>query len=263
MVDELYYRYIIERIFNLNLFYSLLRNIHRIELHTNYRLCQKEIIDILSLCQKLPNTFSRQYFLQYAFDKIITQPMSYHDFWFEHTLDMNNHVLGSLPKSKFGFQLIRWLEQFELFCNYMAEFIIPIYEWCFTNMVMEVVEQKASIESNQNNPSDFHKLCLIKAMKLLADYIEKNYHQIVCPFLLPKHQDTLDITADHTSGILDRNIPADTLQNLFEAFFPSQKNLDLNLPHLNRDFFIKGKNGYGETNRRHIRNFYLNLLFPN
>ena len=94
--------------------------------------------------------------------------MSYHDFWFEHTLDMNNHVLGSLPKSKFGFQLIRWLEQFELFCNYMAEFIIPIYEWCFTNMVMEVVEQKASIESNQNNPSDFHKLCLIKAMNTVS-----------------------------------------------------------------------------------------------
>lgn len=262
-VDELYYRHIIERIFNLNLFYSLLRNIHRIESQTDYRLCQKEIIEVLCLCQKLPNTFSRQYFLQYAFDKIITRPISYLDFWHEHILDLNNNVLESSTRFKTSFQFTKWIEQFEHFCNYMAEFVIPVYEWCFTNMVMEVMEQKVSIGSDQNNPADFHKRCLTEAMETLAEYMDENYNQITRPIHFAKYQDSLDIITKHKSGILDLNISADSLQNLFDVFYPKQRNLDLNLSHLNRNFFIHSGNGNCQNNLRHVRNFYLNLLYPN
>lgn len=138
--DKLYAYYIKERIFNFNLVYSLLRNIKRIEKETSYQLCQKEILSVLSSCQKLPNVFSRQYFLQYAFDKLLTQPISYLDFWHDHRLDMNGRILESPPQFTKFFQFTMWIEQFSHFCNYMAEYVIPIYEWCFTNMLMEVIE---------------------------------------------------------------------------------------------------------------------------
>ena len=94
-VDGIYHYHIMERIFNFNLLYCLLRNIHRIEKNTLFRLGQKEILDTLCLCQKLPNTFSRQYFLQYAFDKLITTPISYLDFWHNHRLDMSTSIIES------------------------------------------------------------------------------------------------------------------------------------------------------------------------
>lgn len=259
-VDGIYHYHIMERMFNCNLIYCLLRNIHRIEKNTDYRLCQKEILDTLSLCQKLPNTFSRQYFLQYAFDKLITRPISYCDFWHDHQLDMSTSVLESPSKSKTHFQLTRWIEQFSLFCNYIGEYVIPIYEWCFTNMILEVIEQKIPYTpTKKDDLRTVHILRLQTALDSLAKYIERHYKQILRPIEFPIYQDTLDLITKHKRGLDDLNFSTDFLQQLFEVFYSPERDLDLNLPHLNPNFFLSGKNA-SHKNEKHIRNFYINLL---
>ena len=225
--------------------------------------CQKEILDILCLCRKLPNTFSRQYFLKYAFDKLIIQPFSYLDFWHAHRLDMSTSVHESPLKSINHFQFTRWLEQFSLFCNYIGEYVIPIYEWCFTNMILEVIEQKIPYNPKKDDFRSVHILRLSTAMESLAKYIESNYKQILRPMEFPINQDTLDLITKHKSGIDDLNFSADFLQQLFEAFYSPERDLDLNLPHLNPDFFLYGKNNAVHKNETHLRNFYINLLYPN
>lgn len=269
-VDDLYYRYIIERTFNFNLFYSLLRNIHRIESNTNFQLCQEEILKILCLCQKLPNAFSRQCFLQYAFDNLITQPDSYFDFWHDHQLNMNNYVLEYYTKPRLGFQFMKWINQFEHFCNYIGDFVIPIYEWCFTNMLMEVIENTLSKKENCNDSTVFHKLCLFEAFQILSNYMEKkeNYNRILQPIPISNSQGSLDIATVHAKGVLDLNIPAHSLQYLFRAFDPALGEQELNLVHLDRNFFIYGTNdkdtdkNHTSPKQNHIRNFYINLLYP-
>lgn len=263
-VDGIYHYYILERMFNLNLFYSLLRNIHRIEANTNYRLCQKDFLEKLCLCKKLPNSFSRQYFLQYAFDQLITEPISYPDFWHDHRLDMGTNVIETSLKPINHFQFSRWLDQFSLFCEYMAEYIIPIYEWCFTNMVMDVMKQVIpDSDKSETDHTAMHKKRLIKAMEFLAEYLKQNYKQIIQPVEFKAYQDTLDIITDHKSGILDLSIPADSLQQLFDLFFSPQEEINLNLAPLNPGLFLSGKKGPQYHNEKHIQNFYINLLFPN
>ncbi len=251
--DDLYAYYIKERIFNFNLVYSLLRNIHRIEKETNFRLCQKEILSALSTCQKLPNVFSRQYFLHYAFDKLLTQPISYLDFWHDHRLDMGGNVLEPPPKYTNHFQFTTWIEQFSHFCNYMAEFVIPIYEWCFTSMLMEAIEQKF--------PDKTHEKHLEEALKVLSKYMGDNYMQIVRPIKVPGRQELLDIITPH-KGVMELEYPAGFLKQLLNEFCSTERELDLNLTPLTPDFFRSGGNKKIEHSRRQIRNFYTNLLHP-
>ena len=125
-VDNLYQYYLIERLFNFNLFYGLLKNIKRIEEQTTYRLCDPEILSVLLCCKNLPNVFSRQYFLKYAFDHIYDKPDSFSNFWHTQDLFRANTLMSSTRKTRTYFQFTQWLEQYELFMNYMAKFVIPI-----------------------------------------------------------------------------------------------------------------------------------------
>ena len=250
-VDGLYHRYLIERIFNFNLVYCLLRNIHRLEKKTSFRLSQKEIFLTLSGCQKLPNVFSRQYFLQYALEKLITEPMSHLDFWHEHQLDLGSYAMETTTRTEKYFHFPKWLEQLTHFFDYMAEYVIPIYEWCFINMLMDVIEKTS-------NPCDTHNTHLIRAMEILANHMKKNYEKILRPINIPSYQDTLDLITTHKSGVEDLNFSASFLQLLFDTFCSPTRKLDLNLLPLNHDFFVL-KNVNSE---RHIRDFYINLLFP-
>ena len=248
--DGLYSYYIKERVFNFNLVYSLLRNIRCIE----KRISQENIFSMLSACQKLPNVFSRQYFLQYAFDKMSTEPISHLNFWHDHCLDMNKDVspieYGTEPETHF--QSTMWIKQFSYFCNYMAEYVIPIYEWCFTNMLMEVIEL--------NFPSEAHIKHLEKVLKALGKYMGDNYRRIIRPIEIPASQELLDIITPHEKGVMDLDYPADFLQQVLNEFCSTQRELDLNLIPLTPDFFITG--GNQTRNKDHIRNFYINLLYP-
>ncbi len=267
IVDDLYYRYIYERIFNIELIYSLLRNIQYVEKsNALFKFCQDGILDILKCCQDLPNVFSRQYFLRYAFGQCITKPFSYKDFWADHPLLENNSPLD-FGRGVFEnhFQFAKWIEQFRLFCKYMAYYVIPIYEWCFTCLLMDTIE--ANFKNSGNDKDKNHKEHLIYALDTLASYIEKNYKRILRPIEYPDNQDELDIITKHRKDTkyLD-SFPDNTLLKFFNKFRPfTEKNglqdkvLDLNLSQLNPNFFRHFENDKTLSSEKRIRDFYINL----
>lgn len=263
-IDNLYHHYIMERISNIKLIIFLLKNINFIENNTNYILHQEEIIDVLCLCQKLPNVFSRQYFIQYAFDKLTNKPLSYLDYWHNHKLDMSTSILESPLKPVHHFQFVRWLEQFSLFCNYMSEYVIPVYEWCFTNMLMDAIEKNFLPDNHgkTNGGMSAHRANLLTAYNVLSEYLQGHSNQIIYPVSFCKPPNTLSFVTKADRDLKYLHIPADTLRRLFQLCFPHLTQ-DLNLCQLNPDFFLNNRNKAGtNSNFTHIRNFYINLLYP-
>lgn len=262
-VDNLYYYYIMERISNVKLISCLLKNIDIIEKNTRYILCQEETINTICRCQKFPNIFSRQYFIQYAFDQLTNKPISYLDYWHDHRLDMSTSVLESPLRPVHHFQFIRWLEQFSLFCDYMSEYVIPIYEWCFTNMLMDTIEKNFVPDTGKETTDNkfMHRTNLLTAYEVLSEYMQQNSKQILCPVPSDKQPETLSFVTKAESDLNFLDIPADTLQQLLRLCF-SHEELDLSLCKLNPDFFLNNRRKPNARNSEHIRNFYINLLYP-
>lgn len=253
-VDGLYHYYLTERLFNFNLFYGLLKNIKRIEKLTTYRLCQPETLPILLCCKKLPNIFSRQYFIKYAFDHIIAQPDSYNNFWYTQNLSRSNSLFSSTRKHHACFQFMQWLEQYELFINYMAEFVIPVYEWCFINMLFNAIEEKYP-----NEKHDFHSE---KALHLLTNYIITNYQKILRPISFPDDMDIMDIITRHKNVEELTDIFNQCNTTVMKSFFHSEDILELNLKPLNPDYFKTNSPNTpkSDNNESRIRKFYIDLI---
>lgn len=254
VVDELYHYYIIERIFNFNLFYSLISNIYNVQNKTSYQLCQESIIDILTCCKELPNIFSRQYFLKYAFDKIIDAPSSYHDFWFKINQQKMNTIIGRDERDMRCFEFLQWIKQYKLFIRYMSKFVIPVYEWCFLDMLLEAIESKF--------PEKNHVSHLEYALNLLSDYMRRNYRSILCPINMKKEIDYVSIISEHKNISVLKRFPDDTILQVihtlcgFNDKSTTSNDLDLNLPILNWEYF-NDKDG---NNYRKIRIFYTELM---
>lgn len=185
------------------------------------------------------------------------------DFWHNHRLDMSTNVLESPLKPVLHFQFVRWLEQFSLFCNYMSEYVIPIYEWCFTNMIMDTIEKNFLPNTGKETAKNEikHRTNLLTAYEALSEYIQQNSQQIICPVLFDKQPRTLSFVTEAGSNLVFPSIPANTIQQLFQLCF-SQEELDLNLCQLNPDFFLNSGKKPNSKNFSHIRNFYINLLYP-
>lgn len=247
--DILYHKYLIERIFNFDLINCLLQNIQEIERKTTYKFSGEDTLKFLCKCRKLPNAFSRPYFIQYAFEKFLTLPQSGIDFWHNHLYSNSNIFVSSLNGIPLTFQMSIWLQQFDYFCNYMADFVIPIYEWCFTDLLLKAIEQK--------EPDATHLYHLNVAMKQLAFYMKKNCNILENPY-----------AANSPSGLItpQKRLPYDSLpleyyENIFKVFFQENYDMDLNLKILGPDFFIKSK--YTESKKDKIRNFYIELIKEN
>ena len=224
--DIIYHEYIIERIFNFNLITCLLQNIIKIK-NMNYN---KNILKILSFCQLLPNTINRQYFVQYAFKQFEIQPESSLDFWREQ--NRGTCIMSFAKGIETGFQISTWMQQFKYFCKYMATFVIPVYEWCFINMLMEVIEK------DDNND---HKENLKKAIYYLGKQIEEFTPLKTAP------------------GNIVTNIPEDEFMFFTKLFSPKENDIELNLKLLNPDFFISPGNTNLDFSDFH-RQYYTNLI---
>lgn len=252
-VDNLYQYYLIERLFNFNLFYGLLKNIKRIEEQTTYRLCDPEILSVLLCCKNLPNVFSRQYFLKYAFDHIYDKPDSFSNFWHTQDLFRANTLMSSTRKTRTYFQFTQWLEQYELFMNYMAKFVIPIYEWCFINMLLTVIEDKY--------PGEEHFFYLNKAIDFLTDYMNEHCRNILQPIAFSDDMDIMDIITEHKNfEELEDTFKQSRIQ-IMTALFDSEDPLELNLTPLNPEYFKVNPNApVSDNNESRIRKFYIDLI---
>lgn len=251
-VDGIYYYYLTERIFNLRLTYSLLKHIVDLEMKTNYRFSQKETLDILSSCKKLPNVFSRQYFIKYAFDAFIEKPDSYLDFWHHQSLDRSGAMFTSTRRFPKGFQFAKWLEQYQLFVNYMADFIIPVYQWCFMNMLLESIEYA--------EPHKTHFEHIEQALSCLASYLNERYTSIFEPIQLESNMDQVTINRKIKNWVILENLSKDVLNYIRNQMFLSADSVELNLPLINPQFFKEGNKDYAESNINRIRKFYIDLI---
>lgn len=261
IADSLYYYYLAERLFNFNLFYGLLRNIEQVGSQQNYNIYHPDIVKTLCCCKNLPNIFSRQLFLEYAFSQFKLVPESYDDFWHDNDLFRSGIAMESTRRMPQGFHFSKWLQQYELFMNYMAKFVIPIYEWCFILILLEAIEKAY--------PSESHIAHLLKAVDLLADYMSKNYTSMFQPLSPSSNSDMVNIAVKHENAYTLKNLPDETIQQVMKEFFSfnstndssSQNNTDLNLKQLCPEFFTtdRGRN-MSETNYSRIRKFYIDLI---
>ena len=290
-VDMIYQNYLVERIFDIHLLYCLIRTIKFTEAESQYRFQSKEILDTLAACQQLPNAFSRQLFVRYAFDHIFSSSTlehtsSYNDYWLyhdpDHELDFTNIHTRKMPNI---FSFPKWLEQYQLFMGYMSQFIIPVYEWCFVNMLLETIERKY--------PDRGHTYHLYQGIELLASYMDKNSDAILTPIIYEKSKDPDDLVFTQiaqTQTIFRKRNPQseyppqkmsitkkmdwlqfdDTLNDVFQIllsnFYSGNQDKELNLKLLNPSYFkeihnLKTKktiNPYANTS--YLRNCYIDLI---
>lgn len=187
------------------------------------------MLDTLCCCQELPNTFSRHYFVQYAFDKFITEPNSINDFWHAHTGHITNNAIAFTSETSSGFQITSWLVQYRHFCKFMSSFLIPIYEWCFLILLLEYVEKEM--------PNVSHRSHLIQAMDILKNYIQSHYKEISNPLPAPKDR---KIQIIKKADIDQIDLPPDALDIVFKNVYRQSGELNLGLTHFNKEFFTSG-----------------------
>lgn len=259
IVDGLYHYYITERVFNLNLFYALAKNIQFAETQTSYRLCQDSIIQALTCCRDLPNVFSRQYFLKYAFDKIKDEPVSYFDFWHMQNMMGSGVMMRSNEGEVMCFDFGRWVKQFKAFMGYMSKFMIPVYEWCFMDILLGVIEKMY--------PEKAHIFHLESAFKMLSRYMENNYRSILQPIKFKSEMDIVALSSKHKNAeyIVDY-LPHDSLRQMVDALIRSDNSpdgvdkLELNLHALNPSFFDDRSNNPRNNTYKKLRNLYTNCV---
>lgn len=259
VVDGLYHYYITERVFDLNLFYALAKNIQSVESQTSYHLCQDHIIRELICCRDLPNAFSRQYFLKYAFDSIIDEAASHYDFW--HIKDMlgSGSMMSYSNEPRF-FDLLQWIRQYRAFMGYMSKFMIPVYEWCFIDMLLSAIEQRY--------PEKTHTFHLEYAFKMLSRYIEENHRSILQPIRSESEMDLVDIISEHKDAryIID-HLSHDSLRQMVDELIRSDDalgkidDLELNLYALDPSFFDDRNKNPGNNIYKKLHSLYTKYVW--
>ena len=256
-VDSLYQCYLNERIFNLRLFYTLYKVIDYVNMESPYRLDQGIYYSTFTMLKKLPNVFSRQAMLIAAISHINENVHTERDFWREHDIKNQDSVMSSAHKVKKEFNMHIWNNQLNLFVNYLSEFIIPVYEWCFLNMLLESIEEK--------HPEKDYQSHLEIACSLLRSFIKDNYKTILNPLdLEPDH--SLGTIADIITPIEDTfvastNISNDFIDKLYRVFFNTEDIININLSqNLTPAYFRFNRRNSPNQPMNQIRNNYIDLL---
>lgn len=252
-VDQLYCRYISERVFNLNAIKQILIGVGKVEKDTNYRFHKDDITQVLSKFLKLPNVFSRTTFIKFAFDHIDENVISALDYWQSHNIK-TKYVMAEKHKfhkninegeSKKGrFQFVTWLEQVELFVQYFTEYIFPFVDWCFVNLLMEGIEAEGG--SYQEH--------LLKALKILGKYMKKNYASTI---LKPFDSCIVDRNefSKEEKELLRQYFMKEERKSTIKELFVSSSDVELNLiPKIIQEF--KNTN----TPIKFVRDFYIDYL---
>lgn len=266
-VDGLYTHYLTERMFNFHMIYNMLKHIQYIDTNTKYTLSNDETLEILLLGKKMQNAFSRHCFWGYAIEKITYEPNSSADYWLFRDIYHSEAKMISTRRMDTGFQISIWLNQYKLFVNYMSEFVIPIYEWCFVGMLLEFIETKY--------PEDNHRKHLIRLLDLLAEYMEEHTDNLICP--IEFHNEEIKNNSTHfteaMSSVLMKHpytnfdqLNEKTIETLLSNLIDSQDDVELNLKKFNPDFFRKDREKqveyktYPNTNFSRIQMFYTDLI---
>lgn len=261
LADNLYHHYLFERIFKVNLFNCLLQNIERVNAKLGYTVDGGETLRTLCKCLNLPNTFSRTYMLQYAFDQFFIAPDSSTDFW---SLLKDMHPVSEIKGQIKGFQYPMWVTQYGYFCDYLSKYIIPVYEWCFTNLVMDYISLKFPVSTSCS-----HTKQLYEAMLFLAEYMGSHYQSFITPLGKTKAPKTINkkvLPLILPNNMYYPHLLPDTIKKIQHFFWQSDLSFRnasgkylLDSPFLTPDFFLKKQSG-AYSSLHNITTFYSNLV---
>ena len=261
-MEVIHYNYIVERIFNFHMLISIINTIFSTHNNNNnnyYKLDQNDLISTISKITSLPNVFSRQIFWLYAFFHVNKNINSFYDFWFKNDPDNSDTFAVSTRRIKRSFDLYRWKDQFHLFIKYLSEFIIPIYEWCFTCMMFDSLEKEF--------PNMSHEEHLKKSAKLLKKFALKNHQILINPYpAVSKNKANSNSNIYNAVNKIEKIIYPSTLSEnaimtLINNFLSANKNIDLNLsPNINPEYFKANPRNLRHTSTDKIREFYIDLL---
>lgn len=266
--NDIYQNYLIERIFDFRLFYSVLNAILYINNKTKYKLSDSLILNNLCACKLLPNTFSRQAMLWYAVLHISDDTYTGYNYW----NNMNDDPFSLTNAGQFTdystpFDFFEWSRQFRLFCQYMADFIIPVYEWCFTDILFTKIEN-----ATKSKASFGYKDRLITAKTLLEEFIADNIDIMISPISLgEEHYITKDMIDTFTPFATSDNIDKEE----FSILQNTPNNPFMTIRYINDDAFnylfrqftdhnIPTNLGISEKlTREHIKSIFCNVAITN
>lgn len=141
-VDILYYKYKLEQLFPFDLIYCLTKNIMFFDKRLNQRICDDStLIDVITSIVNFPNTFSRPFLIQMAFDSCSDFLQLDSSLLSERIQSPDKIVyINKRPPLKTDSHafLSQWRYCYNNFINYMAELIFPIYESYFFVMMYDV-----------------------------------------------------------------------------------------------------------------------------
>lgn len=175
-VDILYYKYKLEQSFPFDLIYCITKNIMVYDKRLNQRMCDDStLIDVITSSINFPNTFSRPFLIQMAFDScsdflqldssLLTERIQSPD----KIVYINKRP--SLRTDSHVF-LNQWRYCYDNFINYMAELVFPVYESYFFVMMYDVF----------SNPEKLVAENILDMYSELGDYLseEKIFKAISC-----------------------------------------------------------------------------------
>lgn len=250
--DAIYHYYLAEKLLNINLFYSIVENVGIIKKEFNYNMTDDTTIEALARTVNLPNVFSRTYFLRYAFDHIGCSD-SLWDFWHRLSLYDNAIMMMQASESEKGFDYYTWIAQYKKFVNLMADFIFPVYEWSFLILLLERIELQ--------NCDENHIHHLVDALRVLSDYIDKNYTKIIRPLEVknPRTMDGLDIIWPKTYNVLGNVYKTEDLDKMRSKFYDTMKDLEIGIKQIDADSIAEKGNAFAPQ----VRNLYLRFMANN
>ena len=248
--EKIYNYYLFERIFNFRLFFTTMALIDYA--HHDYNLSNPEFIEAINSFISLPNVYSRQLLLAYAFSFISGSTDSSYDIW-------DQFRSASKPQTEqtqrsyhpYSFNLSKWINQLKKMSDYLSDFVIPIYEWYFTESFLNGI-RNAYQDKSENEHLEI-------ALSMLENYIADNQQKIIHPLPdslskgLPKINTSLYMAYDILTPVIyinskesgsdvtfatafpalnvfpKINEPFPLMENLLKVFFSKNRHTELNL----------------------------------
>lgn len=166
VVDQILLAYRTERYYNLSLtteLYSRLLKLFSEKKNGSFKMPDTSI---LSTCFTLPNVFSRNLFLSYAFDSYDNTHLDENTFYYRNK---NAGPVSYVSSASLGIDRhLTWVNLFKSFHLFFSSVIFPIYEKCFFILLKEAFDLKSICPDNS-----------VQLMDTLNNYILENSHDIL------------------------------------------------------------------------------------
>lgn len=206
--DKLYLYNMIERVFNIDAIDCLYQNILKTDQRTNRRYYLANYLSAFSSIFTLPNSFSRNFIIQMAFDSI-ENPTENN----KHTGGETNFFIRTKKELDGGgqdvairghgesyFDIKEWIEQFNQMAQYLSDFAFPMYETAF----MLVLSNYSRSKRTSVSLSDLYSM--------LSDYLndENIYNMITAGIDVPEWN--IDVIKPSNNKIEDPLLYASCIQ---------------------------------------------------